>query len=251
MKVLVIGGNRFFGKRLVRLLAEAGHEVTVANRGSRPGLFAPPIKTIIVDRRDEKAMMAAFSDTSWDVVYDQVCFGEAEAEITKRVFANRIGKLIFTSSASVYDTAPNMPESFFDSSSFNNNKVSENDYQHGKRLAEKSYSDADFPAVSMRISVVVAIDDHSKRINWHIDRVMKQEAIYFPNIDARYSFIRSEDAAKFLFWLLSNETVSGAIKASSPDPICLRDFMKNIEKTAAKKLCTPAERQRPITLHLV
>lgn len=32
-KVLVLGGTRFFGKRLVQLLVAAGADVTVATRG--------------------------------------------------------------------------------------------------------------------------------------------------------------------------------------------------------------------------
>lgn len=235
MKVLVIGGNRFFGKRLVHLLYEAGHSVTVANRGSKLNLFRESVKQIVVDRTDESAMSTAFGGTSWDIVYDQVCSSGSEAEVMKKIFADRIGKLIFTSTASVYDPAPNRPESFFDPINFDKDDPSEHDYQHGKRLAEKSYLSADFSVVSVRIPVVVGQDDYKMRMHWHIERVVKQEPIYFPNIDARYSFIRSEDAAKFLLWLLSNKTVTGAVNACSPDPVCLADFMRCIEENLRLK----------------
>ena len=35
-EVLVIGGNRYFGKRLIARLLAAGDRVTVLNRGSSP-----------------------------------------------------------------------------------------------------------------------------------------------------------------------------------------------------------------------
>ena len=34
MKILVIGGTRFFGKDIVNLAPEAGHDVTVFSRGN-------------------------------------------------------------------------------------------------------------------------------------------------------------------------------------------------------------------------
>ena len=40
MKVLVLGGTRFVGKRLVHLLADQGHDVTVGSRG-RAHRFVP------------------------------------------------------------------------------------------------------------------------------------------------------------------------------------------------------------------
>lgn len=35
MKILVLGGTRFFGVHLVNALLEDGHEVTIATRGGR------------------------------------------------------------------------------------------------------------------------------------------------------------------------------------------------------------------------
>lgn len=39
MKILVIGGNLYFGKRLVDLLVKNNHEVTLLNRQSKPDDF--------------------------------------------------------------------------------------------------------------------------------------------------------------------------------------------------------------------
>ena len=36
MKVLVIGGTKFIGRATVSELSDRGHEVVVANRGTRP-----------------------------------------------------------------------------------------------------------------------------------------------------------------------------------------------------------------------
>jgi nucleoside-diphosphate-sugar epimerase len=228
MKVLVIGGNRFFGKKLVHLLSGAGHDVTVANRGSKPKIFSSPVKTIVVDRCDESSMEKAFAGSTWDVVYDQVCNSKMDAEICTRIFTDKTNRLIFASTASVYSAGADRDESFFDAETFNFSDQSENDYQHGKRSAEKVYLGAAFPVVAVRFPVVVGVDDYKKRMHWHIDKIMKKEPIFFPNIEALFSFIRSDEAAAFLFWLLTNDSVQGAINASAQGPVKLRDFVENI-----------------------
>ena len=51
MRVLVMGGTRFIGVYLTRLLVEQGHEVVLFNRGNKP---APVdgVTTIEGDRKD-------------------------------------------------------------------------------------------------------------------------------------------------------------------------------------------------------
>ena len=72
MKILVIGGNRFFGKRLVRKLVDHKHDVTILNRGNISDDFLETVKRINVDRSNQTAFLAAIQDNDWDIVYDQV-----------------------------------------------------------------------------------------------------------------------------------------------------------------------------------
>lgn len=179
--------------------------------------------------------MATFKGRKFDVVYDQVCNTGEEASIAKEVFRGKIGKLIFTSTASVYATAPDRDESFFDPVVFDSSQTSEGPYQHGKRLAEKAYLDADFPVTAVRIPVVLGLDDYKMRLHWHIERVLKGEGIYFPCLTAAYSFIHAQDAAKFLYWIGIDKDCKGPINASSPDPVQLEDLMKWIESSTGKR----------------
>jgi nucleoside-diphosphate-sugar epimerase len=84
-------------------------------------------------------MMNAFGGEYWDVVYDQICLTGAEAKIITQVVNGRVGKLIFTSTASVYDPSANLIETDFDPTTFSESDQSAYEYQHGKRLAEKSF----------------------------------------------------------------------------------------------------------------
>ena len=54
MKILVVGGTRFFGIPMIAKLLEDGHEVTVATRGNAANPFAGKTQQIIMDRTDAK-----------------------------------------------------------------------------------------------------------------------------------------------------------------------------------------------------
>jgi nucleoside-diphosphate-sugar epimerase len=118
------------------------------------------VESLIVDRSSVQSMRDAFGIREFDIVYDQVCNTGEEAGIAKEVFRGKIGKLVFTSTASVYSAAPDRYESFFDPRTFEPSGISENTYQHGKKSAEKVYLDADFPVIAVRIPVVVGPDDY-------------------------------------------------------------------------------------------
>ncbi|MBQ7839905.1 MAG: NAD-dependent epimerase/dehydratase family protein [Lachnospiraceae bacterium] len=61
MKILVIGGTRFFGIPMVNELLEKGHDVTIATRGKSPDGFGDRVKRIFLDRTDEASVKAALS----------------------------------------------------------------------------------------------------------------------------------------------------------------------------------------------
>src|SRR5688500_19155822 len=98
--VCVIGGSRYFGRRVVERLRDEGVDVTVVNRGSGP---APEgVRHVVADRDDEDGLRAALAGRSFDVVLDQVCYTPLQAAAARRVFAGRTGRYVLTSPAVVY-----------------------------------------------------------------------------------------------------------------------------------------------------
>lgn len=78
MKVLVIGGSRFIGRRIVERLLERGHDVTCLNRGNAP---APSgASTLVGDRRQDKVVATAVRDLVPDAVVDMVAMTEDDAK---------------------------------------------------------------------------------------------------------------------------------------------------------------------------
>ena len=82
MKVLIIGGNFFFGKKLAKRLVEDKHNVTLLNRTNEDDDLGNSISRIKCDRNDKKKMQELLEDTYWDIVYDQVCFDYDCAKIS-------------------------------------------------------------------------------------------------------------------------------------------------------------------------
>ena len=52
MKILVIGGTRFFGIPMVNELLSKGHDITIATRGNNSDSYGDKVNRIILERCD-------------------------------------------------------------------------------------------------------------------------------------------------------------------------------------------------------
>ncbi len=233
MRALVIGGNRFFGKRLARLLLERRDSVTLLNRGSLDDGFGAAVERIRCDRSDRAALRMAVLGRDWDVVFDQVCYDAAEARAACSVFAGKTRRYVFTSTGSVYTRGERMPEvprvteQAFDPGGhvFDQAVSREADYAEAKRQAEAVFiREADFPVVAARFPIVLGEDDYTRRLHFHVERTSRGEPFRLPNPDARISFIDAEDAARALLFV-ANSSFAGPINCCSPDPVALRELL--------------------------
>jgi nucleoside-diphosphate-sugar epimerase len=78
-EILVMGGTRFSGKRLVSKLIEEGHDVTIATRGHNRFEFPSPIEQLTIERTDRDSIRDAIKGMTFDIVYDQICYSSADA----------------------------------------------------------------------------------------------------------------------------------------------------------------------------
>lgn len=238
MNILIIGGNRFFGKKLAQSLIDSGHEVTLLNRGHSDDGFGNRIKRIRCDRRHHEELETSVEGQFWDVIYDQVCFDALEAQSAVEIFKDKTSHYIFTSSQSVYSLAgSHLKEEAFDPQQYSFDKPvsTEEDYAEAKRQCESIFfRQTALPVTAVRFSIVVGLDDYTGRFRFHVERVKNRKPIYFPNINAKLSLVTSEDAASVLEFLLNKEPV-GPVNAASPGPIALKDFIGEIESVTGQK----------------
>ncbi len=238
MRALVIGGSRFFGKRLVQNLLKEGHSVYVYNRGSEKLKFDGDLTELKGDRTNKQEFKNQIRNLHWDIVFDQVCFDYQSALEACEIFSDKTSRYIFTSSQSVYGPGEDIKEESFDPQnySFEKKETMDSNYGEAKRQAEVAFATkADFPVTMVRFPVVVGEDDYTKRFRFHLERVKESKPIYFPNPDANISFIQASDAARALAFL-GRSHFKGPINVASPKAIPLRKFLELIEREAQGKI---------------
>ncbi|MBD8038349.1 NAD-dependent epimerase/dehydratase family protein [Solibacillus sp. A46] len=237
-KILVLGGTRFFGQKLVELLLEQKHEVTIVTRGVSENPFGDAVEHIKVDRKDKAAFEQALESRTFDIVYDNICYSPNEAKQLCDIFNGNIGKLVFTSTLATYEADGKLHEEVdFDPTSYEivMGETHEFSYGEGKRLAEAVfYRFADFPVVAVRFPIVMGADDYTRRLHFHIERIVNNEPIGFSNMDAEMSFIQATEAARFLMWA-GMENVEGPINATANGVIALKDLISLIEEKTGER----------------
>ncbi|MBM6648608.1 NAD-dependent epimerase/dehydratase family protein [Bacillus sp. RIT 809] len=236
-KVLVLGGTRFFGKHLVEVLLQAGHDVTIATRGVTEDSFGSAVKRLIVDREDEELLKERLEDKSYDIVYDNLCYSSNTAKIVCEVLKGKTKKYIMTSSMAVYEPALGLLEENFNPYEYTITYGGRNDfnYSEGKRLAEAVlFQHATFPVVAVRFPVVIGENDYTKRLQFYVEHVMKQEPIFVDHVDGKLSFIHEKEAGEFLAWC-GMENIEGPINACSNGVISMEEVIRFIEDNSGTK----------------
>ncbi|WP_308637584.1 NAD-dependent epimerase/dehydratase family protein [Paenibacillus silvisoli] len=248
-QVLVLGGTRFFGKKLVERLLEAGDEVTIVTRGAHAHPFGERVKHLKVDRTDAEQLATAIGEARYDVVYDNICYMPKEAEESVKLFAGRAGKYIVTSTLSVYPFGePRKTEAFFDSQTYPIPKPYPDDihYGEGKRLVEAVFfQKASFPVAAVRFPIVLGEDDYTRRLHFHVEHVQQGLPLGIPNADAAMSFIDADEAASFLDWLGRTPEATGPFNACSRGEISPGAIVALIEQATGKTAYVALETDEP------
>ncbi len=237
MKVLIIGGNKFFGRHLAQNLIRDRYEVTLLNRGQIDDGFGNKIHRLKVDRQLEDSLRAAVKGKKWDLIFDQVCYTASEAKIACNVFDGKTSRYIVTSSESIYENGTDQVEDLFDPKTYQFDKEASpiENYQEAKRQVESVFSKSSFAeVVIVRPSLVVGLDDYTGRLKWHLDRIRKGLPIYFPNLDIKSDFIRSDQAGLALKMIGSSRYV-GAINLTCPGSVSLRNLLVSCENATGEK----------------
>ncbi len=230
--MLVIGGNRYFGRGLVTLLRDSGVRVTVLNRGS----VAPPpgVAHLVADREDGAAMAAALAGRSFDVVVDQVCYTPQHAEGAVRAFAGRVGRYVMTSTIEVYDTGERRPvgvplaEHVVDPQHWPVPEPApqkgELSYGEGKRQAEAVLTRSGaFPFVSVRAGHVLGVDDFTGRLASYRERIAAglPVAVHPENLPSSYT--HDAEMADVLCWAAGAD-FTGPVNACSHGELTATDL---------------------------
>lgn len=235
MKILVIGGTRFFGIHLVNELLSKGHDVTIATRGLTPDVFGDSVGRIRLDRTDRKSVEDSLANISFDVVYDNISYSPTDTENILNVI--KTDRYILTSSSAVYTGGIDLREEAFDPYRYliRMGRRSDFDYSEGKRLCESVlFQNYKINAVAVRFPVVIGRDDYTQRLYSYVERTSLGEAMFIDNPDARFSMIDSAQAGAFLTFLADRKE-TGPINASARGDLSVAGIVQMIEKLVGRK----------------
>ena len=101
MLVAVIGGTRHIGPSIVEQLVEAGHQVSVFNRGLTPVQLPSGVQRIVADRRIPGQLAAALRGHQPDVVIDLIGYLAHEVEEVITTLPS-LRHYVFCSTTAVY-----------------------------------------------------------------------------------------------------------------------------------------------------
>lgn len=215
MNILVMGGTRFFGKRLVRRLLSAGDRVTLLTRGRQTDDFGTSVQRIIGNREDANVLRTAAQHGPFDVIFDQLCYTPQSAQLSADILRKATNHYVMTSTAYVYSGGVDLREDALDISTISTTPLEAPDYAEGKRRAEAVIL-AQFPATCVRFPIVIGADDYTGRFAFHLERLVAQRPVYLPQPGSRMNYIGASEAADFLFWLRTRSAI-GPVNAASPE----------------------------------
>lgn len=236
MNILVLGGTRFFGIPMINELT-ARHNVTIATRGLTADSFGKSIERIKLDRTDESDIRKALSGRHFDLIIDKIAY--CSNDVRKLLDAADCGRYILMSSTAVYNPLhPNTAEEDF--SPENEALIwcdrADFPYTQVKRYAEAALFQqyAAIPSAAVRYPFVIGEDDYTERLRFYVKNTLCGTPMHIDNPDAAMSFIRSDEAGKFLAFV-AESGFCGAINGASGGTVSIGQILEYIEKQTDKK----------------
>ena len=204
MRVLVMGGTRFIGVYLTRLLVDQGHEVVLFNRGNKP---APVdgVMTIQGDRKDVDALKAKLSGESFDAIFDNNGRELADTQPLIEIFSGKLQHFVYVSSAGVYLKSDQMPH-------IEGDAVDPNSRHKGKFETEAYLKQQGVPFTSVRPVYIYGPQNYNPLEAWFFDRVVRDRTIPIPGNGMHLTQLgHVADLAQAMAAVLGNPTAIGQI----------------------------------------
>jgi len=237
MKILVIGGTRFFGYHTVKQLLKDGHDVTLYNRGQTPDDFGDSVSHIRGDRCDPSGFFSQLRGMTFDVVIDMIAFKQKDSQNAVRTFQGNIGHFIHISTAAVYIMTKDYPcplrEEDYDRPLYPQSKERSElwSYAHHKRECEevllKAHSKNGFPVTMLRLPIVMGERDYTLRAYSYFLRIQDRKPIILPDSGLNvFTHVYQGDIVKTIASNLQNFRAFGkAYNLAQEEIVSLRDFV--------------------------
>lgn len=243
MKVLVLGGTRFFGVHMVNSLLNKGHNVTIATRGKAKDSFGEKVERVVIERTNPDSLAEVIGNRYFDVVCDNLAY--CSNDVKALLDSLKCGRYVMTSSAAVYTNQHlQTSEGEFDPLVHPLKWCSRQDYsydevkrQAGSALVQKY---PQIQSVAVRFPYVIGEDDYTQRLYFYVDQIVKGNPLNIDNLNEQIGFISSAEAGDFLAWITEQNFV-GPINGNNVGTISLQEVIDYVEQKTNKKAIYSSE----------
>jgi nucleoside-diphosphate-sugar epimerase len=237
MRVLVIGGTRFFGYHIAKKLLADGHEVVLFNRGLTPDDFGSRVQRIKGDRNDRREFSRKLGREKFDVVVDMIAFQAEDSQSAVETFSGNTGHFFHISTGSVYVVTKDFPcplrEEDFDRELFPEPKRNKDWWLYGyhKRKCEEALRQAHekhgFPVTILRLPIVIGERDYTLRAYSYFLRLGDGKPLILPDSGLSAStHIYQDDIVRTVSANLLNAQAHGqAYNLAQEEILTLRGFV--------------------------
>ena len=228
MDILVLGGSYFLGPRFIKKAMDAGHKVTVFNRGSRP-LNVPGIREIRGDRSLEDDLRRA--DGKYDATVDLCAYVKGDIKRVKDVLGERTGRYVFVSTVDVYrrGTGKLLDESAeFETRDFGGEAGA---YILGKAALEKEIEQIEDRCV-LRPSIIYGPGNYAPRENIYFKWISAAGQILEPSpSDGSFQMVCVSDVARAILKACEEESFRGrAFNVTSNEMLTYELFTQALKR---------------------
>ncbi len=209
MRILMMGGTRFIGVYLTKVLVEQGHEVVLFNRGNHS---APEgVTQIQGDRQNAGQLKKKLSGESFDAIFDNNGRELSDTQPVVEIFNGKVKHFVYVSSAGVYAKSSQMPH-------VEGDEVDPNSRHKGKHHTEAYLAESGIPWTSIRPVYIYGSQNYNDLEAWFFDRLVRDRPIPIPGNGMFITqFGHVQDLALAMASVLGNDTAIGKIYNVSGD----------------------------------
>ncbi|MBW4494516.1 MAG: NAD-dependent epimerase/dehydratase family protein [Oscillatoria princeps RMCB-10] len=228
MRILMMGGTRFIGVYLTKILVERGHEVVLFNRGNKPAP-AEGVKQIHGDRTDAAQLKEKLAGEEFDAIYDNNGRELSDTQPLAEIFKGRVRHFIYMSSAGVYLKSDQMPH-------IEGDPVDPKSRHKGKYETEAYLAEQGLPFTAIRPTYIYGPQNYNDLEAWFFDRIVRDRPIAIPGNGLHFTQLgHCKDLAGAMAAVLGNEKAIGQIYNVSGDRYVTFDGLARACAAAAGK----------------
>ena len=234
-KILIMGGNQFVGKEIVKKFLGKDHIVYVLNRGRRKNIEG--VFFLKADRNNYIEIENVLKNIEVDVIIDVSAYIEEQVDILQKVMKNKFKQYILISSASVYNSIESAP---VNEESQTGENLIWGDYAKNKYLAEKKTIENskiyNFKYTIFRPFYIYGIGNNLDRENYFFSRIKYNLPVFIPSKNNIIQFGYIEDLVLAIESSIENSDFYNQIfNISGDEYVTMSEFAEICGKVINKK----------------